>query len=181
MDGLTSSDVALLTDRNDGMWGGGAFFWIFALLILAGGNFGFSGNKGDYVTSSELANQLNAQTTQNQLQGLAVETSNNNFRTAELINAQTNLILQQNNTNLINAIQGFNQLGLQMQQLSAQMNECCCSVKTMMLENRLEDAQAKNVAQQGIIDNFNQTQTILNALGRFVAWTPSGSQAAAGT
>ena len=148
MDGLSSSDVALLS-RDDGMMGGGMLFWIFALLILAGGgNFGWgNNNQRDYVTSSELSNALNAQTTQSQLQGLAVETSNNNYRTAELINAQTNLILQQNNTNLINAIQGFNQLGLQMQALSAQMNECCCSVKTMMLENRLEDAQAKNVAQ----------------------------------
>ena len=37
---MNAAEVALLNDRN-GMFGGdGAFFWIFALLILAGGNFG---------------------------------------------------------------------------------------------------------------------------------------------
>ena len=36
MEGLSSSDVALLTRNNDGgMWGdGGAFFWVFALLLF---------------------------------------------------------------------------------------------------------------------------------------------------
>ena len=38
---MTASDVALLQNRDGMLNGGGAFFWIFALLILAGGNFGF--------------------------------------------------------------------------------------------------------------------------------------------
>lgn len=42
--GLTASDIALL-GNNNGMWGdGGAFMWIFALLILAGGGFNGFGN-----------------------------------------------------------------------------------------------------------------------------------------
>jgi uncharacterized coiled-coil DUF342 family protein len=98
--------------------------------------------------------------------------------------------MQQNNTNLVNAIQGFNNLGLQitnqtnqlssqMQQMSAQMNECCCSIKTQMLQNRLDDANAKIVEQRNEISNLQQTQTILNTLGRFVAWSGNGSQGAA--
>ena len=45
---LTASDVALLSGNNafDGFGGGGAFMWIFALLILAGGGFGGWGNNG---------------------------------------------------------------------------------------------------------------------------------------
>ena len=43
--GLTASDIALLGNNNNGMWGeGGAFMWIFALLILAGGGFNGFGN-----------------------------------------------------------------------------------------------------------------------------------------
>ena len=37
--GLSASDVALLNDRNNDMWGGNSMMWIFALLILAGGGF----------------------------------------------------------------------------------------------------------------------------------------------
>ena len=43
---LSAADVALL-NGNNGMWGdGGAFMWIFALLILANGGFGGWGNNG---------------------------------------------------------------------------------------------------------------------------------------
>ena len=192
MDGLSNSDVALLSDRNNGGFfgGDGMAFWIFALLLLNNGGFGgYGGNRGGYVTPSELYDSQNQQTNQMQLNAIAVETANNKYETANLINAQTNQMLQQNNTNLINAIQGFNQvnqtiqnqtnvLSQQIQQLSAQMNSCCCEIKTQMLQDRLSDTQAKLVTAQNAIDNANQSQYILSQLGRFVAWTPSGSQAA---
>ena len=183
MGDLSSSDVALLANRDGDWMGGAGIFWIFALLVLAGGGGfgGFGGNRGDYVSQADLSAGLAAQTTQNQLQSLAVETANNNYETAQLINAQTNQMLQQNNTNLINAIQGFNALGLQIQGLSAQMNECCCSIKTQMLQDKLDDTQAKLVTAQNAISNYNQSQYLLGQLGRFVAWTPSGTQAASGT
>ena len=87
--------------------------------------------------------------------------------------------MQQNNTNLINAIQGFNSLQQQISALSAHLDTCCCEIKTQMLQDKLDDANAKIVAQQNEISNAQQTQTILNTLGRFVAWAGSGSQAAA--
>lgn len=43
--GLTASDVALMTRNNDA-WSDNGFMWIFALLILAGGGFGFGRNDG---------------------------------------------------------------------------------------------------------------------------------------
>ena len=188
---MTPAEVALLND-NGAMGGGGMLFWIFALLILAGGNFGFGGGNGNYVTQSDLTNQLNAQSTQAQLQQLAVETANNNYETAQLITNQTNQMLQQNNANLINAIQGFNTVNQNMQagfntiaqainQLGFHLDQCCCEIKTQMLQNRLDDANAALVSAQNNISNYNQTQYILSQLGRFVAWTPSGTQASTGT
>lgn len=184
---MSASDVALLSRDGGNMWGGegGAFFWIFALLILAGGGgFGFGGNRADVATRSDVANQG----IQNQLQQLAAETANNNYETALLINNQTNQMLQQNSTNLINAIQGFNQvnqniaaLSQQIGQLGYHMDQCCCEIKTQMLQNRLDDANAARVAAENNISNYNQSQYILSQLGRFVAWTPSGTQAATGT
>lgn len=191
MDGLSNSDVALLADKNNGGFfgGDGMAFWIFALLLLNNGGFGGYGGRGGYVTPSELYDSQNQQTNAMELNGIAAEIANNKYETANLINAQTNQMLQQNNTNLINAIQGFNQvnqtiqnqtnvLSQQIQQLSAQMNSCCCEIKTQMLQDRLSDTQAKLVTAQNAIDNANQSQYILSQLGRFVAWTPSGSQAA---
>ena len=45
-----------------------------------------------------------------------------------------------------------------------------------MLNDRLTDAQAEIVKQNTEIVNANQTQTLLNAMGRWVAWAGSGSQ-----
>lgn len=178
MDGLSNSDVALLSKENDMFGGGAGFFWIFALLILAGGGFGGLGGNGNYVTEAELTAGLNNQQTQNQLQQIALSSANNNYETAQLIARQTDELMQQNNTNTINVIQGFNALSQQIQGLSAQMNECCCSIKTQMLQDRLTDKEAALVAAQNAISNANQSQYILSQLGRFVAWTPSGTQTA---
>lgn len=41
--GLSSSDVLALADRNDGV-GSNGFFWVFALLLLNNGGFGYGGN-----------------------------------------------------------------------------------------------------------------------------------------
>ena len=181
MDGtLSASDAIALRDGNGMFEGGNAFFWVFALLLLGNGGFGY-GNRGDYVTPSELSSQINGSQIQSQLQQIALSSANNNYETAQLINGQTNALMQQNNTNLINAIQGFNSLQQQISSLSAHLDTCCCDIKTQMLQDKLDEANAKIVAQQNEISNAQQTQTILNTLGRFVAWAGSGSQAAAAT
>lgn len=188
MDGLSNSDVALLSDRNNGFFGGdGMAFWIFALLFLNNGGFGGYGN-GGAVTNADLNASQNAQTQQLQMAGLSDQLAQNKFDLAQVVNAQTAELVAQNNTNLINAIQGFNNLGLQftnqtnvlstqIMNLDAKMSQCCCEIKTQMLQDRLTDAQAKIVAQQAELSNARQTQDILNSLGRFVAWAGSGSQA----
>ena len=187
MDGLSNSDVALLNDRNNGFFGGdGMAFWIFALLFLNNGGFGVNGN-GGVVTYADLNASQNAQTQQLQMQGLSDQLAQNKFDLAQVVNGQTAELVAQNNTNLINAIQGFNNLGIQitnqtnvlsqqLMNLDAKMSQCCCEIKTQMLQDRLSDAQAKIVSQEAALNNAQQTQTILNTMGRFVAWAGSGTQ-----
>lgn len=189
MEGLSNSDVALLADRDGGMNGNMGFFWIFALLLLGSNGFGWGGNR-DTVTSAELQASQNAQTQALQMQNLGNQITNGQFQMLDAVHQQTDTLINQNNTNLINAIQGFNSLGLQVtnqtnvlssqiQQLSAQMNQCCCDIKTQMLQDRLDEAERRNVTLQNAIDNANQSQYILGQLGRFVAWAGSGTQATA--
>ena len=181
MDGtLSASDAIALRDGADGFGGGNAFFWVFALLLLGNGGL-WGGNRGDAVTSAELTSQINASQTQQGIQQVLLSSANNNYETARLVNEQTGQLIAQNNTNLINAIQGFNSLQQQISALGAHLDTCCCSIKTQMLQDKLDEANAKIVAQQNEISNAAQTQTILNTLGRFVAWAGSGSQTASVT
>ena len=180
---LTTGDLALM--RDDGIGGSNSFMWIFALLILmfgGGGAFGFGG-RGPIPAG---ADQVNQGFTNQQLQQIALSSANNNYETAQLVNAQTNTLMQQNNTNLINAIQGFNQVNLglqnqtnvlaqQIQALQAKLDSCCCEIKTQMLQNRYEDERAANVALRNDISNYHQSQYLLGQTGRWVGWATSGA------
>ena len=184
-----SATEALALGKSDGFGGGSAFMWIFALLILMfGGNFGWGGRGPEPAGADQVAQGF----TNQQLQQIALSSANNNYETAQLINGQTNALMQQNNTNLINAIQGFNNLGLQIQNqtntltqqlmgMQAKLDSCCCDIKTQMLQYRLADAEAKNVAQANEISNFQQSQYILGQMGRWVGWAGSGAPATTAT
>lgn len=155
--------------------------WFFAFLFLAGGNGGFFGNRAAPMgpppaTQQDVNEAVNNQSVQQMLNKLSVETANNNLKTVEALADQNMFMQSQNNTNMINVIQGFNNLSQRIDQLGFKMDSCCCEIKTQMLQQQLAEAQAMNTRLQGQIDNRDQTQTLLNALGRFVAWAGSGAQ-----
>lgn len=167
--------------------------WIFAIiivLIICGGGslFGLGGGNAAANDINALRAEMNQNFTNQNLSNIALSSANNNYETAKLISDQSLLITTQNNTNLTNAIQGFNTVnqnistqGAAIQQaicdLGYKMETCCCSIKTQMLEDRLADAQARLVEKNAEISNFQQSQYILNALGRFVAYPPAAAAA----
>ena len=145
-------------------------------------------NGDGYATTDFVQNAINNQSIQTGLRDVLLSSANNNYETARLIQSQTAELVAQNNTNLINAIQGFNQVNLgiqnqtnvlsqQLQALQSKMDSCCCEIKTQMLQDRLADAQAAKVALQNDISNYNQSQYLLGQMGRYVAWAGSGTPA----
>ena len=153
------ADIAAVKDS--GMGGGAWLFFLVILFLFAGGGWG--GN----AQAVDLSSQFAAQTSALNQQSILLSSANNNYETARLIDNLGATIMQQNNTNLINAIQGFNQLGSKMDALGFQLQTCCCDIKTQMLQQRLEDASAQLVAAQGAISNASQTQYLLSQLGSY--------------
>ena len=192
---LTTGDLALMKD-NDGFGGGTMGVFVLLLFLFAlggvGGNRGGMPGPGNFATQEQMTAGLNNVQTQNSLNQILLSSANNNYETAQLINGQTNTLMQQNNTNLVNAIQGFNAINTsimnqtnvitqQLQALQAKMDNCCCEIKTQMLQDRLSDTQAALATANNNISNANQSQYILGQLGRFVAWAGTGAPAATGT
>ena len=182
---MDAGELALMKDNNT--LGGGGLIFVLAIFFMM---FGMGGwNRGPMQNpDTATQTQVNQGFLNQQLQGIALSSANNNYETARLINEQTSFLAQQNNTNQINAIQGFNQVNLNLQNqtnvlsqmlmgLQAKMDSCCCEIKTQMLQNRYEDERAANVALRNDISNFQQSQYILSQIGRFVAWAGNGSQA----
>ena len=187
-EGVTTGDLALMKD--DGWGSGSGLIFILAIFFMMFSGGGFWGNRGPSNVATQ--DQVNYGFQNQQLQQIALSSANNNYETARLISQQTSEMQQQNNTNLINAIQGFNQVNLnlqnqtnvlaqQIQALDAKLSSCCCEIKTQMLQNRYEDERAANVALRNDISNYQQSQYILGQTGRWVAWLGNGSQSAPAT
>lgn len=186
-------------NENGGFFSGD---WLGAFLIIAVmfggfGGFGFGGNAATAaaLTTADVQSMINAQTTQNTLENIMLSSANNNFENLKATQDQTTFLAQQNSNNLINAIQGFNAVSGQMtngfntinqgicnstaalQQsiadLGYKMDQCCCSIKTTMLENRLADAQAALSNAQDIANNSAQSAYLLGQLGKFVINAPA--------
>lgn len=169
--------------------GGSSFFgsdWLGAFLIIAilfGGGFGLGGGRApmpDVATKEFVQDAVNNQSIQGSLQEILLSSANNNYETARLIQNQTMEMMQMNNTNQINVIQGFNAITQKLDQLGYHMDQCCCSIKTQMLQDKYDALENQYRTAQNDLSNAAQSQYILGALGRFVAYPPAAA-AAVGT
>lgn len=94
---LSASDVALLSGNNgfNGWGDGGAFMWIFALLILANGGFGGFGNNAAYGNLATQASVDRGFDTQNMIANQRETLSAVNAGTAQAV-AATNQTFHDN-------------------------------------------------------------------------------------
>lgn len=134
---LSAADVALLSDKNGccNGWADSSFMWIFALLILANGGFGWGGNNGfaNAIGYNNLATQNDVQRgfdnlgLQDQSRDILGAVTNG---TAQTIAAST-----QNATNAIEAIKDgnaalireFGNVETALTALGGKQQECCCN------------------------------------------------------
>ena len=166
---------------NDSSFGG----WIFCFLIIAvifgwGGMGGMGGNaNAAFATMADVNSAINNQTAQQALSAIQLSSANNNYETSQLINSQSMNMLNQNNTNLLAAINGFNavnqniasgfnSVNQNIADLGYKMENCCCSIKTMLLENRLQDTQIALQNAQNIATTQAQSEFLLSQLGNYV-------------
>lgn len=141
--GLSASDVALI--NRDGMgWGDNSFMWIFALLLLGSGNFGFGGN-GRAVTEADLCN-ANSFT---ELKGSVMNVSDQI--------ASMNIGLTKGLCDM-----GYTTLA-QFNQLEKQLSDCCCATQ------RAVDSVKFDMANYFAATNANTNAGIQKILDRMCA------------
>ena len=188
LSGSDALSIQAMTDKNNGgfMSGDGlGLFFIFALLLMNNGNWG--GPRGPIgVSEGELAASQAAQTTQLQMSNLLSGQQSNLFEIANMFSQQNLSMMQQNNTNLINAIQGFNNisqqimnqtnvLGSKLDQLGYQMENCCCSIKTLIKDNQIADLTNQLNNANNVAVNSAQSQYLLSQMGKWVANAPAAT------
>lgn len=173
---LSASDVALLNRDNGFGWGGdgGAFMWIFALLILAGGGFGgWNNGFNNAIGYENLA-------TSNEVQR-GFDNQNQMANQREILSAVTNGTAQsvaatnQSFHDMLNVVQDkYNEItrdvaGLAVGQANAlaNQNQCCCDTKMLISETAAQNRYDSAMQTASInATTVEQTQKILDALSQ---------------
>ena len=158
--------------------GGSSFFgsdWLGAFLIIAilfGGGLGRGGGRGpapDVATKEFVQESVNNQSTQTGLRDILLSSANNNYEMAQRINDQTRDLMNQNYTNQINVVAGFNEIQRSISQLGYQMDQCCCSIKTQMLQDKYDEALRELTKLQNDQSNAAQSAYLLSVMGKWIA------------
>ena len=147
--GLSASDVALLNGNNGfGFGDGGAFMWIFALLILAGGGFNGWGNNGlanaigyeNLATSNEVQRGFDNQNLQAQTRDILAAVNNGTSQAVAATNQtfHDNLVAMQNLYN--ETARDIASLAVGQANALANQNACCCETKQMIQQNNYDGA-----------------------------------------
>lgn len=138
-DGGSLSPADVMAMSNDGMGGNNAFFWIFALLLLAGG-FGNGGGlygggyRPQYATQDFVQNGFNFNDLQDQNRDLMNAVTGG---TAQAVAATQQA--KYDNINVMKDVQMAlsQQIGdvkAMEQNILGNQNECCCSTKMLIAE-----------------------------------------------
>lgn len=152
--GLSPSDVALL--NNNGFGDGGAFMWIFALLILANGGFGGFGNNGNTnAIQADVNRGFDNQNLQAQTRDI--------LGTVTAGTAQSVAATNQTFHDSLAAMQGlYNEtardiaaLAVGQANLLANQNECCCSTKMLIQENKYDTSMQMAQLEQKILSKLD--------------------------
>ena len=138
--------------------------WIGVFLIIAvlfgGGGF-FGGNNAQEAISN--------QSVQTGLRDVLLSSANNNYETAMLISNQNLLNSQQRSADQINVVQGFNQITQQIANLGYQMDQCCCSIKTQLLQDKYDETVRELAKAQSDASNAAQSAYLLSVMGKWIA------------
>lgn len=161
--GLTASDVALMSRDGDGFGNGwGGMIWLFAILAMMGGGFGWNGNGNN---SNAIQNDINRgfdnQNLQAQTRDILAAVTNGTAQTV----ATTNQVYHD-----ITSFVGdkYNELqrdvaGLAVGQANilAHQNECCCGLSRQLMQNNYDAALRDAATNANIVA---QNQKILDAI-----------------
>lgn len=177
-DGLSASDVAVLTGNNersnDGFGGGGWGAWIILFLIFAmfgwggfggwGGGFGGAGASGA-LTRADLCQDMNFQSLENGVRGIQQGLCDGFY-------AQNTTMLTGFNGIQNSLCQGFNGVTGQISNLGFQLQDCCCQtqraidgVNYNMATNTCALQNTMNTNTRDLLENQNSnTRAILDYL-----------------
>ena len=174
MDNMSLSDIAAVMPKNttdhDGFLEGNGIIILILFFLIFG--FGGWGNNGNGNLSADMQRGFDTQAVISKLDGLTTGLCDSAYENARLIEQNTVTNMQGFNQTQMGMMQGFNGVQDSINNLSHQMEQCCCDLKTQMMQDKYETLNRDYQQALSAISNATQTQNILNSLGRYVTNPP---------
>ena len=141
--GLTASDVALMSRDGDGFGNGwGGMIWLFAILAMMGGGFNWGGNgiAQQYATRDQVQNGFDTQNLQAQTRDILAAVN-----AASMAGVQATNQVYHDVVNYVGDKYGELQrdvagLAVGQANLLANQNECCCGLTRQIMQNNYDAA-----------------------------------------
>lgn len=162
--GLTASDVALMSRDGDGFGNGwGGMIWLFAILaLMGGGGFGGWGNNGQqYATRDQVQNGFDTQNLQAQTRDILGAVTAGTAQGVATTNQVYHDVVGYVGDKYDELQRDIAGLAVQQANLLANQNQCCCSTQQLIQQTNYEAAMRDAATNANIVA---QNQKILDAL-----------------
>ena len=143
--------------------------WLGLIIVIAIIFNNGSGIFGGGNTQAEINAAIANQSTQNGLRDVLLSSANNNYEVSQRINDQTMALMQQGYTYQLSAEGRYNAIQQQIAQLGYQMENCCCSIKTQLLQDKYDAAIRELAKAQNEASNAAQSAYLLSVMGKWQA------------
>lgn len=182
MDNLSLSDIASVTGNRDGfLEGNGIIILILFFLIFGFGGGAWGSNQQG--TQAEVQRGFDTQAIISKLDGITNGLCSSSYENAQLINQMNMNQMQNANQTQMAMMNGFNGVNSSLCQgfggvqesinnLSHQMEQCCCDLKTQMMQDKYDALKTQYDQSLQAISNSVQTHNILSQLGRYYTNPP---------
>lgn len=140
--GLSASDVALMSRDGEGYGGWGGMIWLFAILAMMGGGFGFGGGRGyeQYATRDQVQNGFDTQNLQAQTRDILTAVNNASMAGIQATNQVYHDVVSYVGDKYDELQRDVAGLAIGQANLLAHQNECCGSLTRQLMQNNYDAA-----------------------------------------
>ena len=161
--GLSASDVALMNRDGDGFGNGwGGMIWLFAILAMMGGGFGWNGGRGEqYATRDQVQNGFDTQNLQAQTRDIMGAVTAGTAQSVATTNQVYHDIVGYVGDKYDELQRDVAGLAIGQANILAHQNECCGGLMRQLMQNNYDAAMRDAATNANIVA---QGQRVIDAL-----------------
>lgn len=161
--GLSASDVALMSHNNDGFGNGwGGMIWLFAILALMGGGFGGGwGNNNGNAIQADVNRGFDNQNLQAQTRDILAAVTAGTAQSVAATNQVYHDITGYVGDKYMELQRDVAGLAVGQANALANQNQCCCNIQSLIREMNYEAAMRDATTNANIVA---QNQRVLDAI-----------------